>query len=101
MFEKQGMNKKEIKVFLEDSMKDAVEWIDDDGDDDGNKYNSVYIGSFMSLDPCGKYHHMISPNGITKRCEQFWDSIEKVAGDLGGSIVAGEGNATDIYFVFK
>lgn len=97
MFEKQGMNREEIKVFLNDSMKDGIEETDDD---DGNRCKSVYIGSFMGLDPCGRYHHIISPNGITKRCEQFWDSLEKVAGELGGCITCGEGDPTDIYFQF-
>lgn len=95
MFEKTGMNSAEIKKFLENHIKDASEQTDD-----GRKFKSVYLGSFMKLDPCGRYHHMHSPNGITKRCEQFWESLEKVAEDLHGAISSGEGDPTDIYFEF-
>jgi len=59
---------------------------------------STYIGSYMSLDLCGRYHHFLSPNGVTKNCEQYWESLEKVAGLLGGWIEGGEGDPTDIYF---
>lgn len=96
MFGKTGMNRTEIRQFLEASMKDAVEQTDDEG----RTFKSIYLGSFMMLDPCGKYHHMISPNGITERCSQFWESLEKVAEELHGTISSGEGDPTDIYFEF-
>ena len=96
MFEKTGMNMTEIKQFLESHIKDAI----GQTDGDGRTFKSVYLGSFMKLDPCGRYHHMLSPNGITKRCEQFWESLEKVAEDLHGAISSGEGDQTDIYFEF-
>jgi len=98
MFGKKGMNREEIKQFLKDSMKDKN--VVEATDDEGRTFKSVYLGSFMSLDPCGRYHHILSPNGITGRCEQFWESIEKVAGELHGAISSGEGDHTDIYFEF-
>jgi hypothetical protein len=62
------------------------------------QYQSAYIGSYMSLDPCGRYHHCLSPNGATSRCEAFWEALEKAADRLGGWIEGGEGDPTDIYF---
>ena len=44
---------------------------------DGNVETSVFLGSTYGLDPCGRYHHMLSPNGVTQRCEQFWESLER------------------------
>ena len=64
----------------------------------GEAYYSTYIGSYMSLDPCGRYHHLLSPNGVTKNCKQYWESLDKVAELLGGWIEGGEGDPTDIYF---
>ena len=62
------------------------------------EYASIYLGSYMSLDPCGKYHHIISPNGVTDKCEMFWDNLENAANQLDGWIEGGEGDPTDIYF---
>ena len=66
--------------------------------DDIEEYQTCYIGSFMSLDPCGRYHHAISPNGLSQRCERYWEALEKAAGRLGGWIESGEGDPTDIFF---
>lgn len=59
---------------------------------------SVYLGCYMDLDPCGRYHHFLSPNGATRRCEAFWERLNDTAEELGGWIEAGEGDPTDIYF---
>ena len=60
-------------------------------------YRTVYVGSFMSLDPCGKYHHVISPNGITDECERFWEELEAELDNRGLSLECGEGDPTDIF----
>lgn len=65
---------------------------------DGEPYQSTYLGSYMALDPCGRYHHCISPNGVTGRCEAFWKALERAASRLGGWIEGGEGDPTDIFF---
>ena len=91
-----NMNQKQIKTALRESMQTAEEQTDEEG----NVFKSAYIGTYMHLDPCGRYHHFLSPNGITKKCEQFWESLEKMAEELHGNITCGEGNATDIYFQF-
>jgi hypothetical protein len=88
------MNKREIKVWL----KDEISGMESTTDYDGNKIKSTYLGSFMSLDPCGRYHHAISPNNVTSRCERFWENLEECASELGGWIESGEGDPTDIYF---
>lgn len=66
-----------------------------DGESD---YQGIYLGSYMSLDPCGRYHHCLSPNGATDRCERFWEALERAADRLGGWIESGEGDPTDIFF---
>jgi hypothetical protein len=63
-------------------------------------YHSLYLGSYMSLDPCGRYHHAISPNGVTSKCMAYWERLEKAAQVVGGWIEAGEGDPTDIYFCY-
>jgi len=65
---------------------------------DGEKILSYYLGSYMSLDPCGKYHHMLSENGITDECETYWENLEKAAENVGGYITSGDGDPTDIFF---
>lgn len=67
-------------------------------DMEGNPIRSIYLGSFMSLDPCGRYHHAISPNGLTQKCLNFWESLDHAADKLNGWIESGEGDPTDIYF---
>ena len=92
--EGQTMNKREIKAWL----KDETAHMEPTEDMDGNKILSVYLGSFLSLDPCGRYHHAISPNGISSKCERFWENLETVASDLGGWIESGEGDPLDTFF---
>jgi len=66
--------------------------------EDGENIKSIYIGSYMSLDPCGKYHNFLSPNGVTEECKKYWENLEKAALNLNGFITSGEGDPTDIYF---
>ena len=61
---------------------------------------STYLGSFLSLDPCGKYHHILSPNNITRTCEKFWENLNRAAEELGGWIESGEGDPLDTYYCF-
>ncbi len=94
------MNKRELKRWLK-SLIPEMESNNEYGImtfDDIEPYKSVYIGSFISLDPCGRYHHIISPNGVTNRCIAFWERLDKTADELGGWIESGEGDPTDIYF---
>lgn len=60
-------------------------------------YMSVYLGTFMALDPCGRYHHMRSPNGITAKCERFWKRLDRAAEELDCWIMSGEDAPCDIY----
>ena len=68
-------------------------------DDDGNVMASLYIGSFMAVDPCGRYHHLLSPNGISRPCVSFWGAVERWSDRLGISIESGDGDPTDIFAV--
>lgn len=49
-----------------------------------------FIGTVFALDPCGRYHHFISPNGITEECIEFWEDLEEQLDVEGMSLVAGE-----------
>ena len=91
------MTKKEIKKGLED-LRDNWKFteVETYSEYDDN-YLSLYLGSFMSLDPCGRYHHTLSPNGATKTCERYWENLESAAEELGMWIESGEGDPTDIY----
>lgn len=61
-------------------------------------HRTIHLGSFMSMDPCERYHHILSPNGATKTCENYWERLDEAAESLGGWIESGEGDPTDIYF---
>jgi len=89
------MRKSEIKKQLK-GMVGSMELVEEYYGEE-KKY-SEYLGSFMSLDPCGRYHHIFSPNGATSKCERFWNNLEECAGELGGWIEGGEGDPTDIFF---
>jgi hypothetical protein len=90
------MNKREIKRALKAERNSGGEtlWLNDDRD---GIIASVYLGSYLSLDPCGKYHHFLSPNGITKRCERFWWNMEECADELGAWIESGQGDGLDMF----
>lgn len=59
----------------------------------------IYLGTVFALDPCGKYHHLISPNEITPECEAFWEDLEAALAEAGFSLQNGEGSATDVFAV--
>jgi hypothetical protein len=91
------MNRRQIKSALKDTAENG-NWDEvESWDDNDNKYLSQYIGSFMSLDPCGKYHNILSPNNATLRCERFWENLDSVASELNLWIESGEGDPTDIF----
>ncbi len=94
-----GLSKRqqEIKSMLK-GLISQMELIIDTNFGIDEPFYSVYAGSYMSLDPCGRYHHGLSPNCVTNNCNKFWDSVDKVAELLGGWIEGGEGDPTDIYF---
>lgn len=91
------MTKQEIRKMLQDAIPDMEEY----EDFEGNKLKSVYLGSALLLDPCGKYHHILSPNGITNKCERFWNNLNDCAEELHGWIEGGEGDPIDTFFVMN
>jgi hypothetical protein len=68
-----------------------------EGDNPDDNYQMNYLGSYMSLDPCGKFHHFLSPNGIQKKCERYWDNMEKACNNLDIWLESGEGDGCDVY----
>jgi hypothetical protein len=95
------MTRREIKKALKTCMKKmeiTEDWDTSNYDNDKSAYYmSVYLGSFLDLDPCGRYHHVLSPNGIQKRCERFWDNLELCANELDCWIESGESDGLDIF----
>jgi hypothetical protein len=63
----------------------------------GDEYIGVYLGSYMNLDPCGRFHHAFSPNGMTKKCERYWENLESVAIEFNCWIEPSDGDPTDIF----
>lgn len=95
------MNKQDMKKALKGfipQMEHVDPYSSPDMSEQTGAYKSVYLGSFMALDPCGRYHHLISPNGITNRCMAYWEQLEACASELGGWVESGEGDPTDIFF---
>lgn len=89
------MNKREMKKALK-SMIPNMEVVGGLYGEDS--YKEVYLGSCFDLDPCGRYHHIISPNGVKKSCINYWERLYKAADELNGWIQPGEADSTDIYF---
>jgi hypothetical protein len=89
------MNYREIKKQLKSINDNTSNW-DLINEPDGD-YWSNFLGSYMSLDPCGKYHHFLSPNGVTKKCNQFWENLDRAASELNCWIESGEGDPCDIF----
>lgn len=81
---------KEFKRILKNEPFEKVQ------DYDENEYYSIYLGSFLSLDPCGKYHHLLSLNGIKKSCENFWERFNECAESLNCWISSSEGDELDV-----
>ena len=68
-----------------------------EGADPEENYQMNFLGSYMSLDPCGKYHHSLSPNGVTKKCANYWNNMEKACNELDMWLEPGEGDGCDIF----
>lgn len=70
---------------------------EEDWENPDTEVRRVYLGSYMYLDPCGRFHHFLSPNGVTRKCEDFWDSLDRQVSRRGLSLEGGEGDPTDIF----
>lgn len=86
----QAVKDAQIGIELED-------WAASPNDPIYSEVRSYYLGRYMYLDPCGRYHHIISPNGVTEQCEQFWADLEAALDKAGFVLEAGEGDPTDVY----
>ena len=81
---------REFKRILKNESFEKVQ------DDDENEYYSNYLGSYLSLDPCGKFHHFLSPNGVKKSCENFWERFHTCAESLNCWIGGSDGDGLDV-----
>ena len=91
------MNYREIKKELNRIKNNPKNWEITDSEMDEGQYLTNYLGSYMYLDPCGKYHHFLSPNGIEKRCMRYWDNMERAASELQMWIEPGQGDLCDVF----
>jgi hypothetical protein len=60
-------------------------------------YKSFYLGSYPDLDPCGRYHHVLSPNEVKKSCINFWNRLERAAEELDCWIESGRYDGLDVF----
>lgn len=61
---------------------------------------TLYLGRVYNFDPCGKYHHLLSPNGVQKRCIFAWEEFEQAIEKLGMATVSNEGDPTELYATY-
>lgn len=95
------MNKKEIKKALKDFLgenKGNMDTYHMDEDNSGSIIQSIFIGTYMHLDPCGRYHHLLSPNGVSQKCITYWERLDKAAEEIGCWLSAGDnGDLCDMF----
>lgn len=72
---------------------DAVVY--DDGA--GNLIARAFVGTVMSLDPCGRFHPLLAPSSPTEDCEAFWADLEDDLNARGIALMAGEGDPCDLF----
>jgi hypothetical protein len=75
---------------LDSHYLDAYVYVDPDNTD--NVLASMYLGTTMGLDPCGRLHHMLSPNGVTDECVTFWEDLESELEERGLFLFGDEGD---------
>jgi len=91
------MTKKQIKTLLKRILKEERFYPDKQWSDEDEPVYLNYLGSFLSLDPCGRFHHFLSPNGITEKCERYWENMNSAAEELDCWIASGEGDGCDVF----
>ena len=68
---------------------------------EGEKYQSVYIGSVLHWLPSGKYYTFWSDSNVEKweiELDGIWmETAEKELETIGAFLVCGKGNATDLF----
>ena len=74
---------------------ESQEWGPSDDGDATRQERRVFLGTVFALDPCGRYHHMLSPNGYTQKCGRFWESLERQLEKRGLWLASGEGDPCD------
>ena len=74
---------------------ESQEWGPSEDRDPHRQERQIFLGTVFALDPCGRYHHMLSPNGATRKCERFWESLERQLERRGMWLSSGEGDPCD------
>jgi len=90
---------REIPYEIETLADDIVSLLDDGCADvvtiDGEKFKVAYVGSVLYIDPCGKYHSVLT--GAPQECIDFWDDLETAVEDRDAWIECGEDDLVDLF----
>lgn len=69
-------------------------------DECGNKVKAIFLGSVFSMTPSGKYYTPWACSNVDEKeaeeDQEWWEALEKKAGENGLFITSGEGDPTDI-----
>lgn len=82
--------------------EDITEWyLTEPEDFEDTRVLSFFWGKWMNLDPCGRYHHFLSPNGVKPECEAYWTDLDEAMDDVNfdGCVHVGDGDPTDIFII--
>jgi hypothetical protein len=70
----------------------------------GSVYRSTFLGTVFSIFPSGKYYMPWACSNVTEEEAEndsiFSEVLERVAGEMGGSVESGEGDPCDLFFTF-
>ena len=97
------MTKKQIKQGIKEILEEGYsqDQIVSEPEAGGDPYVAIFVGSVMSLDPCGRYHHILSPNGVTKKCERYWNNFEACCNELNCWYECGlNGDLCDVFICY-
>ena len=88
------MNTVQLALWAKGKIE-GQEWGPADDGDENRQERTLFLGTVFALDPCGRYHHMLSPNGYTNKCGRYWESLERQLEKRGMWLTSGEGDPCD------
>jgi len=90
----------DIKDIDWEGIKKELEMAEAYTDECGNLVKAIYLGSFLSLSPSGKYYTPWANSNVTQEeaeeDEKWCEELEEEAGKHGLFVTSGEGDPTDI-----
>ncbi len=83
-----------------EKLKQEIQQQEAQDDDCGNRIKQIFLGSVLSITPSGKYYMPFACSNVTEaeaeKDEDWWDEMEKKAGEYGLYLTTSEGDPTDI-----